>query len=55
VAKPGVNVDVLGVLGRPGKVHARIARDAAKTAGGVAGIHSDRRLGSYHDVLAELL
>jgi hypothetical protein len=50
-----MNVDVLGVLGRTSEVHAHIARDPAQAASGVASEHSNGWLGSYHDVLAELL
>ena len=53
VAESCVDVNVLGILGRPRQVNAHVAGDTAQTARGVARIHLDGRLRSHHDIPAE--
>ena len=55
VTEPGMDVDVLGVFGRPGQLYASITRDFTQAARRIPCIHPNRRLRPYHHVFAQWL
>jgi hypothetical protein len=52
VAEPGVDVDMLGILGGSRQINAHIARHTAQAARGVADKHFYWGLRSHHDIPA---